>query len=161
MIEGWAAALEATALATGLRNSVWSYPLVNAAHILGVALLVGSIVPMDLRLLGAWRSVPLPPLWRVLTRTSGVGLALALVFGMLLFIARATEYIASNIFISKMVVVGIGAANALVLGLVPRAYITEKTPRHGKPSASLRLAAGISLIAWLTALIFGRLIGYF
>ena len=59
MIEDWAAALEATALATGLRNSVWSYPLVNAAHILGVALLVGSIVPLDLRLLGAWRSAPL------------------------------------------------------------------------------------------------------
>jgi hypothetical protein len=57
--------------------------------------------------------------------------------------------------------VGIGAANALVLSLVPRAYITEKTPRHGKPPASLRLAGGISLIAWLTALILGRLIGYF
>jgi hypothetical protein len=161
MIEGWAAALEATALATALRNSVWSYPLVNTAHVLGVALLVGSIVPMDLRLLGAWRSVPLPPLWRVLTRTSTVGLVLAMVFGILLFITRATEYIASNIFISKMVVVGIGAANALVLSVVLQAHITEKTPRYGKPSVSLRLAGGISLIAWLTALILGRLIGYF
>ena len=78
MIDEWAAALEATALAAALRNSVWSYPLVNAAHILGVALLVGSIVPLDLRLLGAWRSVPLPPLWGMLTRTAGAGAVIAL-----------------------------------------------------------------------------------
>ena len=76
MIEEWPAALEATPLATALRGSVWVYPLVNAAHILGVALLVGSIVPLDLRLLGVWRSVPLTPLWGVLTRTAGAGLIL-------------------------------------------------------------------------------------
>jgi hypothetical protein len=84
-----------------------------------------------------------------------------MVFGILLFIARATEYVASNIFISKMFVVGIGAANALVLSLVPQAHIAETAPTHGNPSAILRVAAGISLIAWLTALILGRLIGYF
>ncbi|HXV80960.1 MAG TPA: hypothetical protein VEG60_13865, partial [Candidatus Binatia bacterium] len=141
MVEEWAAALEATALATALRHSVWSYPLVNTAHILGVALLVGSIVPMDLRLLGAWPSVPLAPLWAVLARTSGAGLVLAIVFGTLLFITRATEYIASSIFISKMVVVCLGATNALVLRLISEGFITEKAS-HGKPSASLRLAGG-------------------
>lgn len=75
MIDEWAAALEATDLATTLRGSVWAYPLVNAAHILGVALLVGATVPLDLRLLGAWRSLPLGPLWRVLTarRRRGCG----------------------------------------------------------------------------------------
>lgn len=161
MVEEWAAALEATALATVLRHSVWSYPLVNTAHIFGVALLVGSIVPMDLRLLGAWPSVPLAPLWAVLTRTSVAGLVLAMVFGTLLFITRATEYIASIIFISKMVVVGLGTANALFFRLLPQAHIRERASIHGKPSVRLRLAGGISLTAWLTALTLGRLIGYF
>src|SRR5687768_18191269 len=105
MIEEWAAAMEATELAVALRNSVWSYPLVNAAHILGIALLVGSIVPLDFRLLGAWRSVALAPLWSVLTRTAGAGLVLAIIFGVLLFITRATEYVASNLFVAKMLVV--------------------------------------------------------
>jgi hypothetical protein len=161
MIEQWPAALEATELAATLRNSVWSYPLVNAAHILGVALLVGSIVPLDLRLLGAWRSVPLPPLWRVLTRIAGAGLVLALIFGTLLFITRATEYTASNLFISKMVVVTLGTANALALRMMWPAYVSEMTSTDGKPPARLRLAAGMSLVTWLTALILGRLIGYF
>src|ERR671914_342859 len=123
MIEEWPAALEATPLATVLRGSVWVYPLVNAAHILGVALLVGSIVPLDLRLLGAWRSVPLAPLWGVLTRIAGAGLVLAMIFGILLFIARATEYAASNLFISKMVIVALGTANALALRMLMPAQV--------------------------------------
>jgi len=49
-----------------LRASRWVYPLVNAGHIAGIALLVGAILPRDLRLLGAWRSVPLDLLSRVL-----------------------------------------------------------------------------------------------
>jgi hypothetical protein len=44
--------------------------------------------------------------------------------------------------------------------LVP-AQVSEITSRYGKPPARLQLAAGISLVTWLTALILGRLIGYF
>jgi hypothetical protein len=161
MIEEWPAALEATPLATALRGSVWVYPLVNAAHILGVALLVGSIVPLDLRLLGVWRSVPLTPLWGVLTRTAGAGLILAMIFGALLFITRASEYTASNLFISKMAVVALGTANALALRVLPQTQVSEITSTKGKPPARLRLAGCISLVAWLTALTLGRLIGYF
>lgn len=161
MIGEWLVALEAMALAGALRSSVWAYPLVNAAHILGVTLLVGAIVPLDLRLLGAWRSVPLAPLWRVLTRTASVGLGLASIFGALLFITRATEYAASNLFLSKMVIVGVGAANALVLRLiVPDDLSCLPSPTRKLPRR-LRLAGGISLAAWLSALTLGRLVGYF
>jgi len=161
MIDEWAAAMEATALAAALRNSVWSYPLVNAAHILGVALLVGSIVPLDLRLLGAWRSVPLPPLWGVLTRTAGAGAVLAIVFGALLFITRASEYVASNLFIAKMIFVGFGAFNAFAFRIPSQADFSERTSGHWKPPLRFRLAAGISLASWLAALTLGRLVGYF
>ena len=161
MIGKWLTALEATALAGALRDSVWAYPLVNAAHILGVALLVGAMVPLDLRLLGAWQSVPLAPLWRVLTRTAGAGLGLAIVFGSLLFITRATEYVASGLFLSKMVVVGMGTANALAVRmLVPDAIAPLRSGRE-KPPVRLQLAGGLSLAAWLTALTLGRLVGYF
>jgi hypothetical protein len=161
MIEDWAAALEATALAIALRNSVWSYPLVNAAHILGVALLVGSIVPLDLRLLGAWRTAPLAPLWNILTRTAGAGFLLAIIFGMLLFITRATEYIASNLFLAKMAVVIIGTANVMALRMPPPSDASEITSAHAIPPLRLRIAAGVSLTAWLTAMTLGRLVGYF
>ena len=161
MIEQWAAALEATALAGALRNSIWSYPLVNAGHILGVALLVGSIVPLDLRLLGTWRSSPLESLWSVLTRTAAVGLVLALVFGVLLFITRASEYVTSNFFIAKMAVVGLGAANALLLRRRMQAQISRIPAPNWQVPGGSRLAAALSLVLWLSALTLGRLVGYF
>lgn len=150
------AALETTAFATALRGSVWIYPLVNAAHILGVALLVGAIVPLDLRLLGMWRTVPVGPLWRVLTRTAAVGLAVAVMAGALLFIARADDYVASSLFLSKMALVAAGAANALVLhGTDPAASSAAA------PTAFMRVAACVSLCLWPAALVLGRLVGYF
>jgi hypothetical protein len=157
MIGRWLVVLEATAVAQALRDSVWVYPLVNAGHILGVALLIGSIVPLDLRLLCAWRSVPLAPLWRVLTRTAAFGLALAAGFGALLFVTRATEYAASPFFVAKMAVVGAGILNALLLRIAAPAL----QPGTGRPSLRLRLTAGFSLAAWLAALTLGRLVGYF
>jgi hypothetical protein len=161
MIEQWPAALEATEFAVALRNSVWSYPLVNAAHILGVALLVGSIVPLDLRLLGAWRSAPLTPLVGLLTRVAGTGLLVAMIFGSLLFITRASEYVVSSLFISKMIVVAVGTANALAIRKMWRADVSEIASADGTVPARVQFAAGVSLVAWLAALTLGRLVGYF
>jgi|SRR5687768_8659704 hypothetical protein len=161
MIGEWTAALEATQIATALRNSIWSYPVVNTAHIFGVALLIGSVVPLDLRLLGLWGSVPLAPLWAVLTRTAGIGLVVAIIFGALLFITRATEYGASNLFIAKMFLVLVGTANTLVLRMPAQAQEADIGSTRVKPPARLRVAAGISLAAWLSALTLGRLVGYF
>jgi hypothetical protein len=155
----WLATLEATAIARELRASVWAYPLVNAGHILGVALLVGAIVPLDLKLLGAWRSLPLDPLWRVLTRCAAAGVVLATLFGALLFICRATEYAASGYFLWKMAAVFVGVANALSL----RVFAPQ--PREpgdaDVPPLRLRIAACVSLLAWVTALVLGRIVGYF
>jgi hypothetical protein len=162
VLEAWLAQLEATELARGLRDSVWAYPLVNAAHVAGVALLVGSILPLDLRLLGAWKSTPLQPLWRVLTRCAAAGLALAAIFGALLFITRATEYAASPWFLSKMAVVAVAAANAVALRLATRSAFEDVRAKDSSAvPAGARLAALVSLAGWLAALTLGRLVGYF
>ena len=158
MFTAWADLLEATALATALRNSVWVYPLVNAAHILGVALLVGAAVPLDLRLLGAWRSAALGPLWPILTRMAAIGLTLAAGFGVLLFISRASEYLGSGLFIGKMAAVAAGALNAL---LVRRQALKLTSLGQSKLPMGLRIAAALSMAAWVSALVLGRLIGYF
>ena len=161
MLYEWLVVLEATAPARALRDSVWLYPLVNAGHILGIALLVGSVIPLDLRLLFAWRSVPLAPLWHVLTRTAGVGLVLAIGFGSLLFMTNATEYVASGLFLGKMSIVVIAIVNALVLRRHLPAELAGIEPHLGPPSQRLRFAGGVSLACWLTALVLGRLVGYF
>jgi hypothetical protein len=55
--------------------------MINAAHILGLSTLFGSVVALDLRLLGAFRSIPVSPLVRLLPRIAGAGLGLAIVTG--------------------------------------------------------------------------------
>jgi hypothetical protein len=161
MIDQWLAGLEATWLARSLRDSVWIYPLVNTGHIAGVALLVGSIVPLDLRLLALWQSWPLAPLWHVLTRTAATGLAMAILFGSLLFIARATEYAASPFFLAKMIVVFAAVMNAIALRVAFPRVISKAQPPGGAPSRRVRVAALFSLVTWLAALTLGRLVGYF
>lgn len=153
------AMLEAAALSRALRASTWLYPLINAAHVLGVALLVGAIVPLDLRLLGLWRDVRLAPLWRILTTMAMAGMAIAVVFGLLLFVARATEYLESGFFLVKMAVFAAGCINAVMLrGAAARsAWLSGDAP----VTAQARIAAIVSLSAWTTVLVLGRLVGYF
>jgi hypothetical protein len=77
------------------------------------------------------------------------------------FLSSPTEYAASGLFLSKMVVVGVGTANALaVRTLVPDAIAPLRSTRE-KPPVRVQLAGGLSLAAWLTALTLGRLVGYF
>ena len=150
----WLHALETTALAVALRDSVWAYPLVNAAHLLGVALLVGGIVPLDLRLVGFWRTVPVADLARVLRGVAASGLFLALLAGALLFATRAAEYAASPYFLAKMGVVCVGGVNALLATRWP----PERLSKAGYRAAAV---AVVSILSWISALVLGRLVGYF
>lgn len=145
------AGLEQWPLAAALRGSVWLYPLVNAAHITGIALLFGAIVPLDLRLAGFWPAIPMRSLRRVLLPVAACGLLLAVVAGALLFIAKAGDYAASPWFRAKIAVVALALANAAVLELGAR-----------KANALWSRLAGIaSLGLWLSAIVLGRLVGYF
>lgn len=151
----WLAALEGTAVATGLRNSLWAYPLVNTGHILGVALLVGASVPLSLRILGAWKAVPVEPLRRALSRTADAGFLLAVACGFLLFSARAGAYARSGLFLSKMLLLLLAAAGTLGMRL-----LSARASAGGSPGPA-RAAAVFCLAAWPAVLTLGRLIGYF
>ena len=69
-LDARAPALQASGLSEMLHASVWLYPLVNTGHLLGMALLFGAIVVLDLRLNGLWRQVPAALLARVLDATA-------------------------------------------------------------------------------------------
>ncbi|MGD9537773.1 MAG: hypothetical protein AB7P52_09020 [Alphaproteobacteria bacterium] len=145
-------------LAAGLRGSTWLYPLVNAGHIVGIALLFGAIVPLDLRLIGLWQRLPIESLSRVLIPVAGAGFALALACGALLFITKANDYAASTLFQVKMLVLAFALANALGFAVLQRRRKNTVAPR---PALSQRIMGAASLTAWLAAILLGRLIGYF
>ncbi|MGE3290054.1 MAG: hypothetical protein AB7I59_18870 [Geminicoccaceae bacterium] len=148
------AGLEGTAVAQSLRSSRWLYTAANAGHILGIALLIGAILPLDLRLLGLWRSVPRAALVRVLVPVAAGGLALAMTTGGLLFAVRAREYAGIGFLQAKLALVVIGAFGALALHAA-HGFLLEQ--------ASGRRLAGhalLSLLCWPSALVCGRLIAF-
>lgn len=155
------AGLEGSWLAVTLRGSTWLYPLINAGHIAGIALLFGAIASFDLRLMGAWRLVPLDDLARVLVPVAIMGLCIAAIAGSLLFIAKATEYAASAFFQAKMLMLCAGLANALAYHAFAR---RRRWRGSGSPSAVAplqRVLGAASFTVWLSVLVLGRLVGYF
>ena len=153
-MESLLAALEATEAAQFLRGSRWGYVAVNAAHILGFALLVGAIVPLDLRLLGAWRSIPLATMARVLVPVAAAGLGLAVLAGLLLFAVRAREYAGLEVVQIKLVLVIAGGLSAVTLHAAGGWRLERAGP------ARLACHAVVSLTCWLGALVCGRVIAF-
>jgi hypothetical protein len=153
-LEALLAGLEGTAVAQTLRTSRWLYAATNTAHVFGIALLVGAILPLDLRLLGWWPDVPRRKLVRVLVPMAAGGLALAVVAGGLLFAVRAREYAGIGFLQAKLALVAAGTLAALAL---------HYTHGFRLDTASDRRLAGhalLSLACWPTALVCGRLIAF-
>lgn len=161
MIEPALVFLEELAFVSALRSSTFMYPLVNAGHILGVSLLIGGIVPLDLRLLGLWRRYPVMMFVAVLRVTSAIGLGLAVVCGALLFTTAAVDYAGSRLFQAKMGLVLLGVSNALTLARVLRRQTVQNLAMGASMPLSLQAGALLSLVVWFSVLILGRLLGYF
>jgi hypothetical protein len=142
-----------------LRASRWSYATVNAAHIVGIALLFGSILPMDLRLMGWRRAIPIATFARVLIPVSTAGLALAIAAGFLLFSVRAVEYAGKTLFQVKMALVMCAIANALLLRRAAQweaqqAVVDATTPWR------LKVAGAASILLWLSVIVCGRMLAF-
>lgn len=148
-----------------MRGSFWVYPLVNAGHILGVALLIGAIVPLDLRLVGLFKRGRLKNLAAVLVPVAASGLALAAVTGALLFIVKPAEYVATDLFLFKIAVIGVGLINIAAVRANPRwaeiVQADESLLNPTEPDGHLQAAGAVSLVAWVSVLVLGRLVGYF
>jgi hypothetical protein len=151
--------LEGSALGQLMRTSgVWTYGVVNLAHILGIATLFGSMLVLDLRLLGAWRRVPLAALEVPAFTLASVGFALAASSGIALITTNATEYLGNPFLAIKFAAIGLGVLNVIVVQFLPA------WRRRAEPSARERIAlavvGGTSLTCWLGAVAAGRMIGY-
>jgi len=153
-IEATLAALEQVPAIAALRNSTYVYPLVNAFHVIGIALLFGAIVPLDLRLAG-WRrgAGPVDPLARLLLPVAIFGLALAIATGLLLFATDARAYAESWLFRAKLVLIVAALLNALALRRIDWRSGDAARPRIARAGVA-------SVLLWLGVIVVGRLIGY-
>lgn len=140
-----------------MRRSAVAYATVNAAHILGIGLLVGAALPMDLRLLGAFRRVPMVVVVPFLSRVARAGLALAVVTGAMLWSVSPAGYLGNPAFRVKVVML----SGAVALIAVQHANPAFRAVATGAdPALSVRVTAGLSAVLWLAILGAGRWIGF-
>lgn len=147
--------LEQTALGEAVRNSSWLFPVIEAVHLMGLALVGGALLLVDLRLFGLGlkgRS----PAYLVAQLRPWLLAAIALMFatGIPLFLSETLKCYASSAFQVKMA--------ALALALAFTFGIRDRRCRRLPDSAvwQARLLGAISLSLWLTVAAAGRWIGF-
>ena len=141
-------ALEGFWLAQAMKYSTWLYPTVETVHIWGVGMLFGSVVLMDLRVLGLGKALDYSALSRLGIAVSLLGFSLAVLTGSMLFITHAADLIASRLFILKMSLIFLLITNAVLLRM--RVEI----------NAATKAQAIISLVGWASVIGLGRWLAY-
>ena len=140
-----------TAAFAPLRTHTWAYPALEVVHIVGIALLLGNLVLLELRVWGRGRALPMADLARLTLALALGGFALAAASGLLMFASQAGELMANRAFVIKMGLLMAAGANAAVFHA--RGSLT-------KLDAMARLQTGLSLLVWLAVITCGRWIAY-
>lgn len=153
--------LEGSPLGQLMRTSgVWTYGVVNLAHILGVATLFGGVLVLELRLLGLWPRVPLAALERPAVSLAIAGFALAVMSGVGLITTNATEYLGNPFLAAKFTAIALGLLNVVAAQFLPAWRERRVEPPARGRRAALAALGGTSLLCWLAAVAAGRMIGY-
>jgi hypothetical protein len=152
-------AIEMSALGVAMRQWLWLYPIVEIVHLTGIALLVGSIALLDLRLLGLSRDVPVRRLASHILPWTAASFVLIVPSGLAMFVAHAGDLIANPVFVLKICVVLAAGTNAAVFhaGIYRGAADWDV---NCAPPAAARLSAALSLLLWVSVIACGRLLAY-
>jgi hypothetical protein len=152
--------LQKTSLAIEIRDSLLLFPLLESAHVIGLALVFGTVLIIDLRLLG------LAAVHRSFSRLGADTLpwtlgafALTAITGALMFITNAAVYFHNNWFRAKVLMLVLAALNAIAFELTARRRIVEWDLARSAPR-SARIIATISLVIWFGVIVAGRMIGF-
>jgi hypothetical protein len=149
--------LQATRFATAVADILWAYPVLETMHTLGMAMLVGSLGLINLRVLGFKPELPLAGT-QALLPLAWIGFTFNAISGTALFTSDAVYFFSSYTFRIKLLLIVLGGINAALLGR----RIFREPSAAGGPAASpgAKWIAATSLVFWFGAIVAGRLIAY-
>ena len=151
--------LETTALAIWVGESLWGYPIVLGMHAIGLAIVVGIFVMLDLRILRVVRGVSFNAFFS-LYRLAWIGLIINTISGSALFTSQATTFVENVPFLIKIssVIAGVIFGIFIQRRLKVRAADWDNADTNIESSATA--LAALSLVCWIGAIFAGRLIAY-
>jgi hypothetical protein len=136
------------------------FPFIESVHVLAICLVIGTVLALDLRLLGlASVNQSVTRVARGILPLTWAAFAFAVVSGGLLFISNASHYLANRYFDAKICLIGLAGLNMAIFHLG-----SAKDRSHWENEKRLpfkaRMAGGISILVWLAVVACGRWIGF-
>lgn len=155
----WLIWLQASPLGQSMRGEVWLYPIVEVVHIIGFAVLVGSVILFDLRLLGWSKDIPITALARHLLIWALAALLLIVPAGLMMFAAHPDDFASNGVFILKLCLIAAAGANAVLFHVGVYRSVTHWNVRQTSPCLA-RCHAVLSIALWIGVVTCGRLLAY-
>ena len=153
--------IQGSTLGVFMRGSgPWAYAIVNVVHVFGITTFFGSILLLDLHLIGLWRRVPLGTLTRTAVPIANVGFGVAATSGVFLLSSNAMTYVGNPFFMTKFPVIALGLLNVWIISRLPGWKARGEREPSSREQRQLAVFGAISLACWLTAITCGRMIGY-
>jgi hypothetical protein len=157
------AAVDSSPIAAAMRGELpgteWLFPIIETLHVMALAIVVGSIAMIDLRLLGiASRNSAVSRLSNEVLPWTWTAWAAAAVFGTLMFAAKAETYLGNLQFRLKFACMGLAALNMLIFHFGVYREIARWD--EGEPPMSAKMAGALSLLLWIGVVFFGRWVGF-
>ena len=152
--------LDGTQFAETIRISLWLFPALEIAHVAAIAIVLGSIARVDLRLAGlVSRDRSISEISHEMLPWTWISFGLATLFGVMLFAGQPIRYVEVAFFDVKMLLIALAGVNMVVFEYVTRKGI-GRWDRAAIPPVPVRIAGGLSLAFWISVLVCGRLIGF-
>jgi hypothetical protein len=151
--------LQGTWVGVLVAESLWGYPLLETIHSIGMAMLIGSLGLINLRVLGYKAELPLLRT-RELLPLAWLGFTLNAISGTLLFTSDAVYFFDKWTFRVKMVLIVLGGINAALLGRRVFAEAAAPGASAVPPTLGTKWIAATSLLFWFGAVCAGRLVAY-
>ena len=152
--------LETSGLATRIRDALWLFPLIESTHVIGLSLVFGTILIIDLRLLGiASTHRSFKQMASDILKWTWAAFALTALTGSLMFLTNARVYYHNFYFRIKMLLLVLSGVNMLIFELTAGRTIHRWDKEPSAPRAG-KAAAALSLAMWISIIIAGRLIGF-
>ena len=152
--------IQSTDLSTAIRSGIWLFPTIETVHVLAITTVVGSILMVDLRLLGiASRKTPTTLIARELLPYTWTAFAIAAISGAMLFSSKPSVYVADRQFELKFLFMALAGINMVLFhrGTYRRVLQWDNDL---PPPMGARLAGGISIALWCAVVFMGRWTGF-
>lgn len=152
--------LEASALGTLVRESLYGFPIFVTLHVIGLVLAIGPLLWFDLRLAGVVvRSEAVSRVYRQIIPWAAAGFVVSGLTGIALFTGYATKASANPYFWTKLAALLLAGINAAFYhGFTERTRVEWDS--HARPPAAARAAGVISMLLWTAVILCGRMMAY-